>query len=66
MDRDQKLRKRLNQYILNEGVTAKFIANKLSIHESVLSRYRKDKAELYPEQLDAIELFLNSKQSPNK
>lgn len=32
----QEIRKRLNQYIADEGVTAKFIAKKLNIHESVL------------------------------
>lgn len=52
---------RLNQYFLDEGVTAKHVAKILQIHESVLSRFRKDKTDLYPETLDAIEQFLSVK-----
>lgn len=59
--REEQIRARLNNYITNNGITAKFIANQLDIHESTLSRFRKNRIELYSEQLDAIELYLNKK-----
>ena len=59
--RQEEIRMRLNQYFLDEGVTAKHVAKILQIHESVLSRFRKDKTVLYPETLDAIEDFLRVK-----
>ena len=59
--RQEEIRMRLNQYFSDEGVTAKHVAKILQIHESVLSRFRKDKTDLYPETLDAIEHFLSIK-----
>ena len=63
--RQKEVRKRLNEYIANEGVTAKHIAKKINIFESVFSKFRQDKADLYPEQLDSIEMFLDTKQQQN-
>jgi len=60
--RQEQIRERLNKYIASEGVTAKFIAKKLNIHEPILSRFRRNMIDVYPEQLDIIEEFLNSKQ----
>jgi len=64
--RQMEVRKRLNKFIADEGVTAKFIANKVNIHESNLSKFRRNMSDLYPEQLDTIEIFLNSKQQQSK
>jgi len=63
MKQSEEIRKRLNQYILNNGVSAKFISCQVGLHESTLSRFRKDKVELYPETLDAIKKYLDSKQA---
>jgi len=60
--RQEEIRIKLNQYFLDEGVTAKHVAKILQIHESVLSRFRKNKTDLYPETLDAIKHFLSVKQ----
>lgn len=61
--RQDEVRKNLNKYISDEGVTAKHVAKTLEIHESVLSRFRKNKTTLYPETLQAIENYLSIKQS---
>lgn len=64
--KQELIRQKLNEFIADEGIRANFIAQKVNIHVSVFSRFRKNKLDLYPEQLDAIEIFLNSKQSANK
>lgn len=61
MSQQEKIRERLNQYILKEGVTAKHIAKQLGIFESTLSRFRKNKVELYPETLNMIEFYLDQR-----
>lgn len=57
---DKELRDKLNLYILNTGLKAKFLANKLGINESIFSKYRKGYKQLYPEQLDAIRIYLDN------
>lgn len=59
--KQDETRVRLNRYILQNGVTAKHICNLLGLHQSVLSRWRKSKADLYEEQLAMIEVFLDKK-----
>lgn len=58
MNKQQEIRQMLNTYIAETGVKAKFIADKLGVHESVISVFRKGKRDLYPETLNAIENFL--------
>ena len=58
----EEVRENLNRYISDEGVTAKHVAKTLQIHESVLSRFRKNKTILYPETLKQIENYLSVKQ----
>jgi len=56
--RQEEIRRRLNRYIIDEGVTAKYIAQQIGMDESKLSRFRSGKIELYPETLSLIGRFL--------
>jgi len=57
-----EIRKRLNEYIFEEGVRAKHIAKKINIHEPIISKFRQNKMDIRQEQLKLIEEFLNTKQ----
>lgn len=55
------LRERLLNYINNEGVNQKFIANQTKISETSLSRFKNRKAELYLVDCDSLNSYLLSK-----
>jgi hypothetical protein len=63
MDKQSKqneIRDRVDALIKNKGVRAKFIAQQISLDESVLCRFRKGTKELWDSSLNALEQFLDS------
>lgn len=59
--RQEEIRQRLNKYIQNEGITAKHICNQLGMSQPLLSKFRKNRINLYPEQITMIEIYLDRK-----
>lgn len=61
MEMQQDLRKRLCELIVSEGVTQKFIADRLEIDAPVLSKFKNGKAVLFNSDLEKLDTFLKSK-----
>lgn len=55
------LRGRLLNFIENEGVNQKFIANQTKISETSLSRFKNGKAKLYLADRESLNSYLLSK-----
>jgi hypothetical protein len=52
------LRAKLNTYIFESGIKAKFIAQRINVDESILCRFRKGLKDLYPENLKSLKQYL--------
>lgn len=55
----EEVRNRLNEYITNNGIKAKYIADMFSIDVTVFSRFRSGKRRLNMEQLEQLWEFLS-------
>jgi len=53
-----ELRSRLNKYIGENGVAAKWVANHCNIPDYTLSKFRNSKIELYTESAERLDEFL--------
>lgn len=57
----EEMRNRLRKLIASEGITQKFIANRVCIDEPVLSKFKNGKAILFNNDLEKLDTFLKSK-----
>lgn len=62
----EELRSRLCDFLVSEGVTQKFIANKICVNTSVLSRFKTGQLDLESVDCDLLDDFLLSKGYPKQ
>ncbi len=58
---NERLREKINQFIINEGIKARYICETLNIDESIFCKWRKGQKSLSSNTLNDIGQFLQNK-----
>lgn len=57
----EEIRERLRSFLVSEGVTQKFIAKKIGLNTSALSRFKTGQEDIEPVAIALLDDFLKSK-----